>query len=132
MSSELMRRIAFTLGALLVYWLGLHIPLPGVDATAWTALFDMQSGGMLGRANALSGGGLRTLSILSLAVTPYVSAAIVLQLMAIVSRGLRVLLMDEPFGSADPAGHLRMMQALARWLNPQLSRKSEPGSSRRS
>src|ERR1700682_3175508 len=91
MSTELIKRIAVTLGALLVYLLGLHIPLPGVDATAWTAMFDMQSGGMLGRANALSGGGLRTLSILSLAVTPYISAALILQLLTMVSRGLRVL-----------------------------------------
>jgi len=82
MFSELIKRVAVTLGALLVYWLGLHIPLPGVDATSWTAMFDMQSGGMLGRANALSGGGLRTLSILSLAVTPYISAAIVVQLLS--------------------------------------------------
>jgi preprotein translocase subunit SecY len=94
MSSELMKRIAFTLGALLVYWLGLRIPLPGIDATVWTAMFDMQSGGMLGQANALSGGGLRTLGILSLAITPYISAAIILQLLSMVSRRLRAFMDD--------------------------------------
>ncbi len=56
MSIELLRRSALTIVALLIYWLGLRIPLPGVDASAWTAIFDMQSAGMLGQANALSGG----------------------------------------------------------------------------
>lgn len=95
MSTELLRRSAFTLVALLIYWLGLHIPLPGIDAAAWTAIFNMQSGGMLGQANALSGGALRTLSILSLSITPYVSAAIILQVLAMVSRRLRALAGDE-------------------------------------
>jgi preprotein translocase subunit SecY len=51
----------------------------------------MQGGGMLGQADALSGGALRTLSILSLSITPYVTAAIIIQLLAMVSRRLRVL-----------------------------------------
>jgi preprotein translocase subunit SecY len=95
MSAELMKRSAYTLGALLVYWLGLRIPLPGVDLAAWTAVFDMQSGGMLGQANALSGGALRTLGILSLSITPYVTGAIILQLLSMVSRRLRALADDE-------------------------------------
>jgi preprotein translocase subunit SecY len=95
MFPELMKRAAFTLGALLVYWLGLRIPLPGVDAAAWTALFDAQSSGVLGQANTLAGGALRTLGILSLSVTPYVTAAILLQLLSMVSRRLRALADDE-------------------------------------
>lgn len=96
MSTELMRRGAFTLGALLVYWVGLHIPLPGVDAAAWMAVFDMQSGGMLGQVNALSGGAVRRLSILSLSITPYVTSAVILQVLSMVSRRLRMLAGDEP------------------------------------
>ena len=57
MSTELIKRCAVTIVALLIYWLGLRIPLPGIDATAWMAIFDMQSVGMLGQVNALSGGG---------------------------------------------------------------------------
>jgi preprotein translocase subunit SecY len=95
MSTQLIKRAALTIGALLVYWLGLRIPLPGIDATAWMAIFDVQSGGMLGQANALSGGGLRTLSILSLSITPYVTAALILQLLAMVSRRLRAFSDDE-------------------------------------
>ena len=95
MSTQLIKRIAFTVVALLIYWLGLHIPLPGIDATAWMAIYDMQSAGMLGQANALSGGALRTLSILSLSITPYVTAAIILQVLAMVSRRLRAFGDDE-------------------------------------
>src|SRR5215813_4660562 len=95
MSTQLLKRSALTIVALLIYWLGLHIPLPGVDAAAWMAIFDMQSAGMLGQANAMSGGALRTLSILSLSITPYVSSAILLQLLAMVSRRLRALADDE-------------------------------------
>jgi preprotein translocase subunit SecY len=96
MSTELMRRGAFTLGGLLVYWVGLHIPLPGVDTAAWMAVFDMQSGGMLGQANALSGGAVRRLGILSLSITPYVTSAVILQVLSMISRSLRKLAADEP------------------------------------
>jgi len=95
MSTELLKRGAFTIVALLISWVGLHIPLPGVDVTAWAAVFDMQSGGMLGQANALSGGAVRRLSILSLSITPYVTAAIILQVLAMVWRRLRALADDE-------------------------------------
>src|SRR5437764_14105814 len=104
MSTELIKRCAVTIVALLIYWLGLRIPLPGIDATAWMAIFDMQSGGMLGQVNALSGGGLRTLSILSLSITPYVTAAIILQVLAMVSRRLRA------FGD-DERGRAKLEQA---------------------
>ena len=95
MSTELIRRSAFTIVALLIYFLGLHIPLPGIDAAAWMQIFDMQSGGMLGQANALSGGALRRLSIFSLSIAPYVTVAIILQVLAMVSRRLRALADDE-------------------------------------
>jgi preprotein translocase subunit SecY len=95
MSVELVKRSALTIVALLIYWIGLRIPLPGVDASAWMAIFNAQSGGVLGQANALSGGALRTLSILSLSITPYVTAALLLQVVAMVSRRLRALADDE-------------------------------------
>jgi preprotein translocase subunit SecY len=95
MSTELIKRGAITLVALLVYLVGTYIPLPGVDATAWAMLFDAQSGGMLGQANALSGGALRRLGILSLSITPYVTSAVILQVLSMVSRRLRALADDE-------------------------------------
>jgi preprotein translocase subunit SecY len=95
MSIELIKRCAFTIVALLIYWVGLHIPLPGIDAAAWMQIFDAKSGGMIGQANALSGGALRRLGILSLSITPYVTAAVILQVLAMVSRRLRALADDE-------------------------------------
>src|SRR5262249_56282889 len=96
MSTELIKRSAFTIGALLVYWLGLNIPLPGIDAAAWTAIFDMQAGGLLRQMDALSGGALRRLSIISLSITPYVTPPIILQLLPMVSPRLLALGHTEP------------------------------------
>jgi len=95
MPTELVKRCALTLGALLVWRLGTYIPLPGVDLMAWEMLFHAQSGGSLAQANALSGDAVRRLSILSLSLTPYVTSAILLQLLSIVSRRLRRLADDE-------------------------------------
>jgi len=91
MSSELKRRIAVTVGALLVYRLGLFIPVPGIDLSVWAVLFRSQTGGLLGQFDLLSGGGIHRLAIFSLTVVPYISAAIMLQIAAMMSRRLRAL-----------------------------------------
>ena len=62
MSSDLGRRIGVTLGALLVYRLGLLIPLPGIDISLWEQVFRSQSGGILGAGNMLSGGAIQRTS----------------------------------------------------------------------
>jgi preprotein translocase subunit SecY len=56
MTPELGQRIAFTLGALLIYRLGTFIPLPGIDPPVWDQLFRSQAGGVLGMFNAAAGG----------------------------------------------------------------------------
>jgi preprotein translocase subunit SecY len=99
MPAELIKRGAFTLGALLVCLLGLYIPLPGVDAAAWKIVFDAQRG-LLGQANALSGGTLSRLSIFSLSITPYISSAIIVQLLAMVSPAINRLRNDGERGRA--------------------------------
>jgi len=91
MTPELARRIAFTLGALLVYRIGSHIPLPGVNPAVWDQIFQNQQGGLLGVSNALSGGMLARLSVFSLVIVPYVSAAIIVQLAGFFVPRLRVL-----------------------------------------
>src|SRR6266446_1104205 len=91
MTPGLGRRIGFTLGALLVYRLGLLIPLPGIDVSIWEQLFRSQAGGILGAVNVLSGGALARLSILALNVFPYLSAAVLIQLMTTVSPQLEQL-----------------------------------------
>jgi len=96
MSTDLIRRVAITVGALLVWVLGTYIPLPGIDPIGWEMLYQTQSRGMLGDANALSGGAVHRLAILSLALTPYLTSAIILQLISMVWSKLRRLADDEP------------------------------------
>src|ERR1700744_171355 len=80
-ADELKKRIWFTLGALLVYRFGTYIPLPGIDPTAWEAIFKTQAGGILGMFNMFSGGGIHRMAIFALNIMPYISASIIIQLM---------------------------------------------------
>src|SRR4051794_5104436 len=89
MTSELARRIAFTLGALLLYRIGTYIPVPGINPAAWAEIMHAQDGSILGVFNAGSGGAIERLSILSLGITSYVSAAFVLQLLSLFVTRLR-------------------------------------------
>jgi preprotein translocase subunit SecY len=90
-SPELGRRIAFTLGALLVFRIGTYIPLPGIDLNVWMQIFHSSRGSALDIVNAASGGAVARLAIFALGITPYVSAAIILQLASFFVRGLRTL-----------------------------------------
>ena len=87
---ELMRRVAVTLGALLVYRLGVHIPLPGIDPSVWTAIFRAGAGKAAGPFALFAGGGGR-FGICALGIVPYISAAVIMQLATIVSRKVRAL-----------------------------------------
>src|SRR5215467_8183712 len=91
MTPELGRRIAFTLGALLVYRLGTYIPLPGIDPEAWAQIFRSQAGGVLGMFNVFSGGGIHRMAIFALGLMPLLSAAIIIQVLTIVSSKLKGL-----------------------------------------
>jgi preprotein translocase subunit SecY len=88
---ELGRRIGFTLGALLVFRIGTYIPLPGIDLDVWMRIFRSSRGGALDIVNAASGGVVARLAIFALGITPYVSAAIILQLASFFIRRLRAL-----------------------------------------
>ncbi|MFZ5503303.1 MAG: preprotein translocase subunit SecY [Pseudomonadota bacterium] len=77
---DLSQRLWFLLGALVVYRIGTHIPVPGIDPVALADLFKSQQGGILGMFNMFSGGALERFSILTLGIMPYISAAIVMQL----------------------------------------------------
>jgi preprotein translocase subunit SecY len=91
MTPELPRRIVFTLGALLVYRLGTYIPLPGIDPNIWEQMFRSQAGGILGTLNMLAGGGIHRIAIFGLGILPYLSAAILIQLVSMVSSKLSAL-----------------------------------------
>jgi preprotein translocase subunit SecY len=91
MTPELTRRIWFTLGALLVFRLGTFIPLPGIAPSVWEQIFRSQADSTLGMANLLSGGAIHRLAIFALGLVPYISAAVLLQLLPIISKKLRAL-----------------------------------------
>ena len=80
-ATELKSRIWFTLGALLVYRLGSYIPVPGVDAAVMGEMLAQHGGGILGMFDMFSGGSLGRMTVFALAIMPYISASIIIQLM---------------------------------------------------
>jgi preprotein translocase subunit SecY len=88
---DLKRRLWFLLGALVVYRVGAHIPVPGIDPHELAKLFQQNSGGILDMFNMFSGGALRRFTIFALGIMPYISASIIMQLMAVVSPQLEAL-----------------------------------------
>ena len=88
---ELFARLRFVLIALLIYRVGTHIPVPGIDPEQLSALFDQNQGTILGLANVFSGGALERMSILALGILPYISASIIMQLMTAVTPQLEQL-----------------------------------------
>jgi preprotein translocase subunit SecY len=88
---ELKSRLWFVLGALVVYRLGAHIPVPGIDPTVLKQLFDSQKDGILGMFNMFSGGALSRFTVFALGIMPYISASIIMQLLSVVSPKLEQL-----------------------------------------
>ena len=88
---ELKSRLWFVLGALVVYRLGAHIPVPGIDPIALKQLFDSQSGGILGMFNMFSGGALSRFTVFALGIMPYISSSIIMQLVSVVSPKMEAL-----------------------------------------
>lgn len=84
-ADELKKRLWFVLCALVVYRIGTYIPMPGIDPHMLGQIFSQQGQGILGMFNMFSGGALGRMSIFALAVIPYISASIIMQLLAVVS-----------------------------------------------
>ncbi len=82
--SELKSRLLFVIGAFLVYRIGAHLPVPGIDPKALAIMFEQQKGSILDMFNMFSGGALSRLSLFALGIMPYISASIIMQLMSIV------------------------------------------------
>jgi preprotein translocase subunit SecY len=89
--TELKHRLLFVLGALIVYRIGTFIPVPGINPTAFAALFDQQRGTILDMFNMFSGGALERLSVFALGIMPYISASIIVQLLSVVVPSLEQL-----------------------------------------
>lgn len=88
---DLWRRLAFLLGALVVYRIGAHIPVPGIDPVRLAELFQSQKGGILGVFNLFSGGALSRFTLFALGIMPYISSSIIMQLLTIAVPSLEAL-----------------------------------------
>lgn len=82
---ELRRRLIFLLVGILIFRLGAYVPVPGLDPTKLTALFQQHEGGLLSMFNMFSGGSLMRMSIFALGIMPYISASIIVQMFATIS-----------------------------------------------
>ncbi|MCA3246627.1 MAG: preprotein translocase subunit SecY [Azospirillum sp.] len=90
-AEDLKKRLWFTLGALIVYRIGTYIPLPGIDPQILKEIFETQRGGILGMFDMFSGGALGRMTLFALNIMPYITAAIIIQLMTAVSPQLEAL-----------------------------------------
>jgi preprotein translocase subunit SecY len=88
---DLKRRLMFLVLALVVYRVGTHIPVPGIDPDQLKQLFNSQQGGILGLFNMFSGGALSRFSVFALGIMPYISASIIMQMLTYVMPSLEAL-----------------------------------------
>jgi preprotein translocase subunit SecY len=104
---ELKKRIIFTLLMLAVYRLGCHIPTPGIDPDALMAFFARQRGTIFGLFDMFSGGALERLSVFALGIMPYISAAIIIELLKVVIPSLEKLYKEGEAGSKKIKQYIR-------------------------
>ena len=90
-AKDLQNRIWFTLGALLVYRLGTYIPVPGIDPDAFAAQFQQSANGIFGMFDVFAGGAVSRMAIFALSLVPYITASIVIQVIATASPRLEAL-----------------------------------------
>ncbi|KAA0446061.1 MAG: preprotein translocase subunit SecY [Candidatus Thioglobus sp.] len=107
-SQDLLRRIFFLMGALIVFRLGTHITIPFISSTALASLVQDQQGTILDMFNMFSGGALERLSIFTLGIMPYISASIIIQLMASVVPKLEQLKKEGETGKRKITQYTRL------------------------
>jgi len=127
---DLKRRLWFLLGALVVYRIGAHIPVPGIDAQTLSELFNKQQGGILGMFNMFSGGALSRFTIFALGIMPYISASIIMQLMTHASPQLEALKKEGEAGRRKITQYTRygtVFLALFQGIGIAVAVESQPG-----
>ncbi|HNN45211.1 MAG TPA: preprotein translocase subunit SecY, partial [Azospira sp.] len=120
----------FLLGALVVYRIGAHIPVPGIDAAALSDLFNSQKGGILGMFNMFSGGALSRFTIFALGIMPYISASIIMQLMSVASPQLEALKKEGEAGRRKITQYTRygtVFLALFQGIGIAIALEAQPG-----
>jgi len=113
---DLAKRLWFLLGALIVFRIGTHIPVPGVNAAALEELFKGNEGGLLGMMNLFSGGAMRRFSILTLGVMPYITASIIMQLCAAMVPSLEALKKEGEAGRRKITQYTRYLTVLLAFI----------------
>ena len=106
---DLKGRLIFLLLALIVYRIGAHVPVPGIDPDMLRQLFDEQKGGILGLFNMFSGGALSRFSVFALGIMPYITAQIILQLMQAVIPSLGELAKEGESGQRKITQYTRYL-----------------------
>lgn len=127
---DLKRRLWFLLGALVVYRIGAHIPVPGIDPNVLSDLFNSQQGGILGMFNMFSGGALSRFTIFALGIMPYISASIIMQLMTVASPQLEALKKEGEAGRRKITQYTRygtVLLALFQGLGIAIALEAQPG-----
>ncbi|OFZ74001.1 MAG: preprotein translocase subunit SecY [Betaproteobacteria bacterium RBG_16_64_9] len=127
---DLKRRLLFMLGALVVFRIGAHIPVPGIDPIKLAELFQSQQGGILGLFNMFSGGALSRFTIFALGIMPYISASIIMQLMTAVSPHLEALRKEGQSGQRKITQYTRygtVFLALFQATGISIALESQPG-----
>ncbi|MGE0011868.1 MAG: preprotein translocase subunit SecY [Azoarcus sp.] len=127
---DLKSRLLFLLGALIVYRLGAHIPVPGIDPERLAELFQSQAGGILGVFNLFSGGALSRFTIFALGIMPYISASIIMQLMTVAVPQFEALKKEREAGRRKITQYTRygtLVLALAQSLGIAMALEGQAG-----
>jgi preprotein translocase subunit SecY len=133
---ELRKRIAFLVGALIVFRAGTFIPVPGVDPAALASFFDQQAGNMLALFNLFSGGALSRFGIFALGIMPYISASIIMQMASMIIPSLQAIRKEGESGKRKITQYTRfgtvmlsLFQSIAAasWLQSQVGVVVNPG-----
>jgi preprotein translocase subunit SecY len=107
---DLRKKLLFTLGIVLLYRLGAHVPTPGVDEKAiQTCISGAKNSGLFGLVNLFSGGALLQLSVFALGIMPYITASIILQLLTVVIPRLEALKKEGQAGTAKITQYTRYL-----------------------
>src|SRR5258705_9252509 len=127
---DLKKRLTFLLLALVVFRIGAHIPVPGIDPIKLAELFQSQQGGILGLFNMFSGGALSRFTIFALGIMPYISSSIIMQLMTAVSPQLEQLKKEGQAGQRKITQYTRygtVFLALFQATGISIALESQPG-----
>lgn len=127
---DLGRRLGFLVLALVVYRLGTHIPVPGINPEILADLFQQNEGGILGLFNMFSGGALSRFSIFALGIMPYISASIIMQLMTVVSPTLEAIKKEGEAGRRKITQYTRygtLVLALVQSFGISVALEAQPG-----